>query len=40
MDDYVADADQHATQITEKSRDTPERPSSSDPILNDIGQQV
>ena len=36
IDEYVAAADQHATQITKKSHDTPERPPSSDPIPNDI----
>ena len=36
IDEYVAAADQHATQITKKSHDTPERPPSSDPISNDI----
>ena len=36
IDEYVAAADQHATQITKKSHDTPERPPSPDPIPNDI----
>ena len=36
IDEHVATADQHATQITKKSHDAPERPPSSDPIPNDI----
>ena len=36
IDEYVAAADQHTTQITKESHDTPERPPSSDPIPNDI----
>ena len=36
IDEYVAAADQHATQVTKKSDNTPERPPSSDPIPTDI----